>query len=126
LPAHFFWDKDGAPESSFIHKDLTFHRINGPLFIEYFISCRMYTGTAGFESLCEAMYLGKPFLCVPSLNHFEQACNALDATRDGAGIWDDWFNLDKLMEFESTYNFDVKGFRKWANQAPAIILCHLK
>lgn len=31
---------------------------------------------AGFESVCEAMYLGKPLLMVPA--HIEQDCNISD------------------------------------------------
>lgn len=50
-------------------------------------SCRAYATTAGFESVCEAMYLGKPLLMVPA--HIEQDCNAYDAARGGAGIISD-------------------------------------
>lgn len=46
--------------------------------------CRAYATTAGFESICEAMYLGKPVLMVPA--HIEQDCNAHDAMRAGAGL----------------------------------------
>jgi uncharacterized protein (TIGR00661 family) len=125
LPAHFFWDKNDAPSTLAVNENLSFHQIDGSLFLEYFKNCRMFAGTAGFESLCEAMYLGKPFLCVPSVNHFEQACNALDATRDGAGIWHDKFDLDKLIEFMKNYNFDVTSFRKWVDRAPEMYIKQL-
>ena len=38
------------------------------------LGCKAYASTAGFESVCEAMYLGKPILMVPA--HIEQDCNA--------------------------------------------------
>ena len=123
--AHIFWDKQGAEKSLTVNENLVFHQIDDTLFLDYFKNCSMYAGTAGFESLCEAMYLGKPFLCVPSENHYEQLCNALDATLDGAGIWDTRFDLDKLLEFREKYQFDVERFREWTNKAPEIFLEHL-
>ena len=53
--------------------------------------CKAYASTAGFESICEAMYLGKPVLMVPA--HIEQDCNAYDAMKAGAGIIGDSFDL---------------------------------
>lgn len=50
--------------------------------------CKAYASTAGFESICEAMYLGKPVLMVPA--HIEQDCNAYDAMKAGAGIISDF------------------------------------
>lgn len=46
--------------------------------------CKAYLTTAGFESVCEALYLGKPVLMVPV--HVEQECNAWDAQKVGAGV----------------------------------------
>jgi uncharacterized protein (TIGR00661 family) len=125
LHAHIFWDKRGAEKSVIVHDNLVFHQIDDLLFLDYFRNCSMYVGTAGFESLCEAMYLGKPFLCVPSENHYEQLYNALDATQDGGGIWDIRFDLDKLLEFRTEYKFDSEHFREWTNDAPEIFLKHL-
>lgn len=36
--------------------------------------CSGYVTTAGFESVCEAMYLGKPVMMIPT--HVEQEINA--------------------------------------------------
>jgi uncharacterized protein (TIGR00661 family) len=126
LQAHFFWDKPDVPKSLSVHENLTFHQIDDTLFLDFFKKCSMFAETAGFESLCEAMYLGIPFLCVPSENHYEQACNALDATLEGAGIWDTSFDLDKLIKFHARYNFDPANFRKWVNAAPEMFLKHLE
>ena len=63
---------------------LSFHQLNDTLFVRYMAGARAYATTAGFESVCEAMYLGKPVLMVPT--HIEQACNAFDAVHAGAGV----------------------------------------
>lgn len=65
---------------------LSFHQIDDVKFLNRMAGCRAYASTAGFESICEAMYLGKPVLMVPA--HIEQDCNAYDAYRSGAGIGD--------------------------------------
>lgn len=63
--------------------------------------CKAYASTAGFESICEAMYLGKPVLMVPA--HIEQDCNAYDAMKAGAGIISDSFDLQPLLRFAGEY-----------------------
>ena len=73
--------------------------------------CRAYATTAGFESVCEAMYLGKPLLMVPA--HIEQDCNAYDAARGGAGIISDNFEVDRLLEFARSEYQPEKNFRSW-------------
>ncbi|MCA1789340.1 MAG: hypothetical protein LC667_05625, partial [Thioalkalivibrio sp.] len=35
--------------------------------------CRAFVGSAGFEAICEAFYLGKPVLAVPTEGQYEQA-----------------------------------------------------
>ena len=85
--------------------------------------CKAYASTAGFESVCEAMYLGKPLMMVPA--HIEQECNAYDAMQSGAGISDDSFNLDRLLQFAETYRPDP-NFRNWAESAESIIVNELE
>ncbi len=123
MAAHIFWDKKEV--SSVINDNLMFHQLDDQLFLHYLKNCKFFAGTAGFESLCEAMYLGKPFLCVPSANHYEQYCNALDATNNKAGIWDYKFNINRLIAFSQSYQFDHKSFRSWVNQASHQIMDHL-
>ena len=85
--------------------------------------CRAYASTAGFESVCEAMYLGKPVLMVPS--HIEQEINAFDAVRTGAGVSCDWFDLSRLLEFSESFEPDP-SFRKWVRSAADIIVHELE
>jgi uncharacterized protein (TIGR00661 family) len=115
--AHFFWDKKDAPEDLEAGPNLFFHRINDVKFLEYMKGCSGYASTSGFESICEAMYLRKPVLMVPTAGHIEQRCNSVDAVRAGAGITSDNFDLDKLLEFIPTFNKDDGQFIQWVKQA---------
>jgi len=120
---HFFWDRKGVEEETVLNDKLTFHRLNDQLFLEYMAGCKAYATTAGFESVCEAMYMGKPVLVVPT--HIEQACNAFETSQSGAGIVADDFDLKKLLEFIPHYQKKT-DFRKWFQQAEEYILRELE
>lgn len=113
LSMHFFWDRKEAAEETVINDHLTFHKLNDKLFLQYMKGCLAYATTAGFESVCEAMYLGKPVLMVPT--HIEQSCNAYEASMAGAGVVADHFDLDVLIRYIPTYK-DNAPFREWARQ----------
>ncbi|WP_227686940.1 glycosyltransferase family protein [Spirosoma arboris] len=89
--------------------------------------CQAVLTTAGFESVCEALYLGKPVLMMPQFAHFEQASNALDGQRVGAGIADHMFDLDRLMRFAATYDEAVsERFRKWYSKGHSLFVTALQ
>lgn len=115
VPLHFFWDRPTPPEGLRIDDNLTFHGLDDQLFLKYMAGARAYATTAGFESVCEAMYLDKPILMVPT--HIEQRCNALDATLAGAGVQSETFDLDALNALQPT---DHTVFRRWADRAAEI------
>jgi len=117
IKAHFFWDKKDAAEDLEVEPNLFFHRISDVKFLEYMKDCQGYASTSGFESTCEAMYLRKPALMVPTAGHIEQRCNSVDAVRAGAGITSDSFDLDKLLEFIPSYGKDDEKFVQWVKQA---------
>jgi len=119
----FFWDRKGVEEETVINEYLTFHRLNDKLFIEYMAGCKAYATTAGFESVCEAMYMGKPILVVPT--HIEQACNAFETSQLGAGIIADDFDLEKLLEYIPHYQKEL-DFKEWIRQAEEYILKELE
>ena len=76
--------------------------------------CQAVLTTAGFESVCEALYLGKPVLMMPQPNHYEQACNALDGERVGAGVAATTFDLNTLMNHLPRHDEKVTNrFRDW-------------
>jgi uncharacterized protein (TIGR00661 family) len=121
-PLHFFWDKKGVSETVAVTNDLTLHQLSDTLFLDYMAGCKAYATTGGFESVCEAMYLQKPVLMVPT--HIEQACNVMDAIRSGAGVTADAFELDLLLNFVPTYTKSME-FRYWARGAEAHFLYEL-
>ncbi|MDR1372959.1 MAG: glycosyltransferase [Dysgonamonadaceae bacterium] len=116
---HFFWDRKDAAEETVIDGNLTFHRLNDKLFIEYMSGCRAYATTAGFESVCEAMYMGKPVLTVPT--HIEQECNAFEVSAVGAGVSAHNFEIEKLFNFIPEYSKD-NGFCEWVEMADRYFL----
>jgi uncharacterized protein (TIGR00661 family) len=110
---HCFWDRPDAEEVEHFDESLTFHRLSGEKFVSMMAECRGLITTAGFESICEAMYLGKPVLMVPVEGHFEQRCNALDFSKAGAGIAGDHFDIDRFLEFIATYQSPAGRVRRW-------------
>ncbi len=119
VPMHFFWDKKGAAEETVVDDTLTYHKINDKLFLEYMRTCKCYASTAGFESICEAMYLGKPVMMIPA--HIEQDCNAADAMRAGAGFSADSFDLERLLKFSKDFKPNPE-FRQWVEEAEIRIM----
>jgi uncharacterized protein (TIGR00661 family) len=93
---------------------LTCYRIDGQRYLEAMQHCQAVVTTAGFESLCEALYLGKPVLMIPQPNHYEQMGNALDGQRAGVGLASDSFDLNRLLDYLPTYDARVgQAFRAW-------------
>jgi uncharacterized protein (TIGR00661 family) len=120
---HLFWDKPGAPPTLEMAPGLTFHRIDDGLFLELMAGCSGYATTAGFESVCEAMWMGKPALLVPA--HIEQEINAQDAAGIGAGVVAGDFDLSLLLDFIPRYEADTDAFRTWVNQGEELFVRHL-
>lgn len=117
---HCFYDKPGAPAEAQRDATLTFHRLDGEKFLRLMAECKAVVCTAGFESVSEAAYLGKPLFMVPVENHVEQQINALDAVDCGFGITDKSFRLDRMKELPARISNEV--FRLWLNKADATLL----
>lgn len=109
-----------------IDETLTYHAIDGRRFLEFMARCKAIVTTAGFESVCEAAYLGKPALMIPQPNHYEQRCNAIDGQRAGVGTATDHFDLDRLLNYLPSYDPEVsKRFRTWYGQGYFMFLAAL-
>lgn len=121
VPVHCFCDAPGQSKPVAATPSLTFHPLSATRFLEMMARCRGLVCTAGFESVCEAMFLGKPALMVPVEGHFEQACNARDAEAVGAGVHADRFDLSRLLDAAQTYT-GVPGFRAWVGRAEAVFV----
>jgi uncharacterized protein (TIGR00661 family) len=120
---HCFWDKKDAPPAFSPRKGLTFHRLDGKTFLEFLITCRGFTSTAGFESVCEASFLGKPISVVPTYKHVEQLGNALDAERAGLAMWRRDFQLTEFLSSIEDWDYSaLDEYRGWVRRAPGIFL----
>lgn len=75
-PLRFFWDRWEETPVKKIDETLSFYQLDDVEFLRQMSGCKAYASTAGFESVCEAMYLGKPLMMVPA--HIEQECNAYE------------------------------------------------
>ncbi len=113
---HCFYDKPGAPPEWQHSPSLTFHRLDGEKFLRLMADCRHVVSTAGFESVAEAAWLGKPMFLVPVENHIEQQLNAQDAEHFGIALAGDRFDLDRLADLPEA--LPTENFRAWTARAP--------
>jgi len=120
VPVHCFYDKPGAPEEERVSASLTFHALHGEKYLRLMASSRGVMCTAGFESISEAAYLGKPLLMVPVHNHVEQHVNSLDAQIAGLGTRADSFDLSPLLQ-PRDYR-PLETFRKWVQRASEVFV----
>lgn len=120
LQIRAYWDKKDAAETENPLPNLSFHRVHDKNFLRDMAACKGLVSTAGFESICEAMYLGKRVMVVPIKGQYEQACNALDTVRSGAGITSDDFDFSKL-ENVIQRQFPVENsIKDWESNWPHI------
>ena len=138
VPLRFFWDRAEDAPVKVVDDTLTFYYLDDKEFLRQMAGCHAYASTAGFESVCEAMYLGKPLLVVPS--HVEQKCNAYDVT-EGYGMMSggrssgkeiprpavssDCFDLDLLLHFADSEFVADESFPAWARSADSAFLKEL-
>jgi hypothetical protein len=99
------------------------HDLDAGAFLRHLGGCRALVGSAGFESLCEAHYLGKPVLAIPTEGQFEQTLNAWDAQRCGVARPGSYDDLDAFWSSPpAPAGRDVTRFREWVSRAPAMLV----
>ena len=99
---------------------LSFHKLDGFKFLRMMAASRGVACTAGFESLNEAAWLGRPLLVVPVENHVEQHLNALDAEKAGLAVAVENFDLTPLLRQRKTGDFSA--YRRWVRCAAPTFL----
>ncbi|MCB0736935.1 MAG: UDP- glucuronosyltransferase [Bacteroidetes bacterium] len=92
-----FWDGEDN-DLFYHHENLRFNKLNDVEFIAKLSKAKGLISTAGFESICEALFFSKKAMMVPVKGHYEQFLNAYDAQKDNAGIQSAEFDLDKRAE----------------------------
>ncbi len=123
VPVDCFW----AGEARQPHPNLRFHPLSGERFLQRMARARGVVCTAGFESVSEAMWLGKPVYMVPTPGHLEQRTNALDAQRAGAGLVGKGFDLDAFVHYLDRQSPRARvgarqAFRAWVSAGQAHVV----
>lgn len=119
---HCFWNNKEFVDEWQFRENLTFHQVNSEKFLRMMQECSGLICTAGFESVCEAMYLGKPIMMVPVPNHIEQQINAWDGQRAGAGIADTEFNFSRFIDYLPVHQNVSDKFKVWQGQTDELFL----
>ena len=119
---HCFWNNKEFVDEWQFRENLTFHQVNSEKFLKMMQECSGLICTAGFESVCEAMYLGKPIMMVPVPNHIEQQINAWDGQRAGAGIADTEFNFNRFIDYLPVHQNVSDKFKAWQGQTEQLFL----
>jgi len=104
LEIRAYWDKQGAEEISQPLPNLRLCKVHDQHFLRDMAACKGLVSTAGFESICEAMYLRKPVMMIPVPGQYEQACNALDAVSSGSVLVSDSFDF-------GTFNQEISSLK---------------
>jgi uncharacterized protein (TIGR00661 family) len=115
--AHVFCDRPETYETLSYGTKLFFHKLNDAKFLKLMAGSKALVSTAGFESICEAMYMEKPVLMVPVAGHFEQYCNACDAHKAGAGIHNTRFDIGSFSAYIAKQRTDYTIYKAWLDQA---------
>lgn len=116
---HCFWANPDVGETHRPRPGLTFHQLHDEKFLTMMARSQGVICTAGFESVCEAMVLGKPVLMVPVEGHFEQYCNAMDAQQVGAGLYSPVFDIQRLVDYRPRYQSPAPRVRAWIERGEA-------
>lgn len=117
---HFYSDNKSVLDGEVINKTLICYHLNDKRFLESMRTCMGYASTAGFESVCEALFLQKPTLVVPPEGHFEQQCNAFDATKTNLVIQNNTFDLDLLLSLIHLQKKPNTIFKEWVLTASQV------
>lgn len=92
-------------------------------FMQAMRRCSYYITTAGFESVCEAHYLGKSIFMVPLKGQYEQSANAREAVE--LGIAKQGKSFDTFVPGPFPNASEVMAFRKWVDSAEEAFLSAL-
>ena len=112
-----FWDNPTRKTTYHYSDSLTFHPIDAEKYLTKMTHCAGLISTAGFESVAEAMYLGKPVMMVPVPNHIEQMINAHDGELSGAGVQAKSFDLSVFKDYLPKHVSVQDTFQHWVTQA---------
>lgn len=119
----FFWDKKEASKELVVDDTLTLYTIDDEKFLHFMENCKGYITTAGFESVCEALYLDKAVMLIPA--HVEQQVNAADAASFAGCVVGDSFNMTELIQYIDRKEPSDGTFKKWVDSAEEVFIKYL-
>ena len=123
IAVHCYVDGGADALTTHLAPDFHAHDLDQKAFLRHLAGCRAYVGSAGFESICEAFYLGKPVLAIPTEGQLEQTWNAWDAERCGTARRGTSGDLDSFWAALPTPSEgEVRAFRAWVDRAPAMLV----
>lgn len=117
LTCYCFTNLPGVTDLKEIQPNFFLHPLSQEKFVDKIATGLGLVTTAGFESVCEAAYMGKPVLMFPM--HIEQEINGADAHYFGIGQVQNEPNVDAFFEFikdEKKIEEKSKAFRDWEAQ----------
>ncbi|MGH7967671.1 MAG: glycosyltransferase family protein, partial [Limisphaerales bacterium] len=120
VEVHCFCEKPKVEPVWRYDDTLSFHKLDAAKFLKLMADCRGVACTAGFESLNEAAWLGKPLLVVPVANHVEQYLNALDAQKAGLAVASERLDLTPLLDNKPAGN--LEAYRSWVRRSGPLFL----
>ncbi len=97
-----------------IPANVELHLPSRKAFLAAILHCNRMICTAGFDTVAEAFFLGIPVFVIPTENHYEQYCNAIDAARTGMA-----FQLEELTALDEV-EFIPSGNRKYREWADSV------
>jgi len=112
-----FWDNPTHKTVYTYSDSLTFHPIDAEKYLEKMTHCAGLISTAGFESVAEAMYLGKPVMMVPVPTPIVQMITAHDGELSGAGVKASTFDLDIFHRYLPQHISVQATYQHWVQQA---------
>lgn len=119
---HCFTDKKDMEETEEFDSNLTFHRLDGQKFLSMMANAKGVVTTAGFESVNEAMYMGKPVFMVPVEGHYEQFCNSCDAARTSLTMYGRKFEISKFINYIENFDGDNSSYLKWVKKSGELMI----
>ncbi|NDV58600.1 glycosyltransferase family protein [Bacteroides sp. 519] len=123
IPMHLFRKKRDAIQTCEIDKSLFLHQFDEINYLNYLAECKISVNTGSYESICETMYLGKPFIIMPG--NIIQKCNAFLAACAGGGTIAVGNTHEPLLYLKNS-EVQHQNFVKWVNKSEQIILQELE
>lgn len=118
------YDDNHPTVSAALQKRINLCQLSTQHFADAMSQCRVFVSTAGFDVVCEAMYLGKRSILFPS--QMEQKCNLNEARSFGMAIKSGTRKIALALNDDEMDSERMTGFRQWADSWEEVLMNHLE